>query len=357
MDFRSQVRGAPRALKDTLEKARPEYDELVRRTHWGDGPLFIVGGASSYPAALAGAYAFEELLGWPVVAARAANFLNYTVSVLRPKSVVLVISGPDESGETLEAVRQARTRGATVLAMAPSATNPVAESADGVFLIRPEEGHSVGLQAELCQHAAMGFLSIVAAGVLKRRHQKLDDLEHEFQKLPDDAEWVLTRLADAVKSLAAAFGEESSLVLSGGGSYYPAAIHAARSLAALGTIRARAVDAAELAEGSGSAIAHQEAVLFFSGTRSRLKKKIAEAAQAARRAGSKVFSVTDANDRELAEASSLAVLLPMVNEMPGSCLELLFAQCLIAHLSHHVILPTKQAGPKSGSLQGKSHGL
>ncbi len=63
MDVRHQIRSMPHALQETLEKGRPEYDEVVRRTRWSDGPLFIVGGGSSYPAALLGAYAFEELLG------------------------------------------------------------------------------------------------------------------------------------------------------------------------------------------------------------------------------------------------------------------------------------------------------
>jgi glutamine---fructose-6-phosphate transaminase (isomerizing) len=354
MDFRSQIRGAPRALKETLEKGAREYAEVVRKTHWGDGPLFIVGNGSCYPAALVGAYAFEELLGWPVIAVRPANFVNYMVSVLRPQSVVLVVSESDESGEMLEAVRQARTRGTKVLAMTASATTPVAESADGVFLIRPEEGHTVGFQAQLCMHAAMGYLGVVAAGVLKRRHQKLDDLEREFQKLPEDAEWVLTRLADAAKSLASEVGGESSLVLAGGGPYYPAAVQAARSLAPESSIHARAVDAAELAEGSGGVFTHQEAVLIFSGTRSRFKKMITEAAQMAKRTGCKVFAVTDANDRAMAESSSLAVLLPMINELPGSALAVLFAQCLIAHLPHSVVLPAKQAGSRSGSSEGKS---
>ena len=344
MDLRNQVHGAPRALRETLGKGSREFEEVVRRTRWGNGPLFIVGCGSSYAAALTGTYAFEELLGWPVVAAHAANFSHFTASVLRPRSVVLVIAGAGESGEMIEVVRQARTRGASVLAMTTAGTHPVAEAADAVFLIRTEEEQATGPQAELCLHAAMGYLGVVAARVLKRRHQKLDDLEREFQKLPEDAEWVLTRLPDAVKSLATAVGNQPEVVLAGGGYYYPAAVLAAAALGSLGPIRSRAVDAAELVEGGVGAFAPQDVIVFLSGSRSRFRKPTAKFAQAAKRSGGRVFSVTDANDRELAEASSMALLLPMLNESPGSALALYFLQCLVVQVARGIVFPTQRTG-------------
>ncbi|MGE5326436.1 MAG: SIS domain-containing protein [Deltaproteobacteria bacterium] len=338
MDLRNQIRGAPRALRETLKQASREFEETVRRTHWGDGPLFIVGSGPAYAAALTGSYAFEELLGWPVVTARAANFTPYITSVLRPRSVVLVIAGADEGGEMVEVVRQARTRGAAVLAMTTAATNPVAEAADSVFLIRTEEEQTGGLQAELCQQAAMGYLGVVAARVLKRRHQKLDELEREYQKLPDDADWVL-RLSDAVKSLASALGNKPEVVLVGGGFYYPAALLAAGALSALGPFRARAVDAAELAESRAGSFAQQETIVFLSGSRGRFRKPMAELAQATKRSGCALYSLTDANDRALAEFSSMAFLLPMLNESPASILAFYFLQCTIAYVEHAILRP------------------
>jgi fructoselysine-6-P-deglycase FrlB-like protein len=354
MNIRSQIHGTPRALKETFEKGRPEYDEVVRRTSWGDGPLFIVGGGSAYPAALAGVYAFQELLGWPVVASHAENFLAYTASVLRPRSVVLVLPSMEATDSALEAARQARARGARVLVMTPDAASPLAESADGVFLIRPEEGNATGLQAELCRHTAMGFLAVVAAHVLKRHHQKLDELEREYDKLPEHAEWVLTRLSDVVRSLVADLGEDSTLMLAGGGSYYPAVLQAARALSSLTTLRTWAVDAAELAESRGSAFTNRKAILYLSGSRSRFRKLVGESAGLARQAGARVFSATDANDRQLAETSAMSVLLPLLGELPGSALALFLVQCLIAHFPRGIVRSTEQSGTKPASSQGKS---
>jgi glutamine---fructose-6-phosphate transaminase (isomerizing) len=336
MNIRSEVRGAPRALRETLEKGRPEYDALVRRTRWGDGPLYILASGASYPAALSGSYAFERLLGWPAVAGRAANFLAYSSSLIRPKSIVLAVSLAGEADPTLEAALQARSRGATLLAMTASPTSPLAESADGVFLIRPEERDGAGLQAGLCLYAAMGFLTLVAARALKRHHQKLDELEREYEKLPDHSEWVLTRLTDAVPSLASRLQESGRLVLIGGGFYYPAALQAADTLDTLTPLRALARDAVEAQEAAGKAGWDNGAVLFLSGSRCRLKKEVHALAGRLSAAGGNLFAVTDSNDRELSGATSLSVLLPELAEMAGSAVALFFLQYLASHVSRMI---------------------
>ncbi len=355
MDIRSEIRTSSRALKETLEKGKPEFDAVVRRTRWGDGPLFIVGGGSAFPAAVAGVYAFEELLGWPVQAAQPANFLAYSVSTLRPRSVVLILSPSAEHEPSLESARQARAKGATLLVMTASATSPLAELSDGTFVIRPEEGRSDGPQSELCRHAAIGFLALVAARVLKRHHQKLDDLEREYDKLSEEAEWVLTRLGDAAKSLAAEIGKESSLVIAGGGPYYAAALLAGRSFESLAKIRTRVIDAAEFPEQAASSVAGKETILCLSGTRSRFRKSLGEFARHARQSGVSFFSVTDANDRELGEASTAAALVPLLGELPGSALALLFVQCLIAHLQRGVVHPAEKSGKKPATFKGNSN--
>jgi glutamine---fructose-6-phosphate transaminase (isomerizing) len=353
MNIHSQVHGAPRALKETLEKGRPEFDEIVRKTSWGNGPLFIVGSGSSYPAALAGMYAFEEFLGWPVVAAHAANFLAYAASTLRPRSVVMTLASGEEADPALEVARQARVRGAAVLAMTHDAASPLAESADGVFLVRTEEGEPAGLQAQLCRYAAMGFLAAVAAHVLKRHHQKLDELERDYRQLPEHAEWVLTRLGDAARSLASEIGNGTQLVLAGGGPYYPAALQAAGAMTSLTSVRARAVDAAEMAEAQTNAFEKPETLLLFSCSRSRSRKTLAGLARTAARAGARVLSITDANHRELIEASALGILLPPAGELPGSALALFFAHCTISHLSRPPVHPAKQSTMKPATSKGK----
>lgn len=332
MDARKEIRDVPRTLKEALDKGRPEFEAVVRRTRWGEGPLFLIGSGSSYFIALTGASAFEGLLGWPAIARRAEDFAAYSASLIRPRSVVLAISTAGDSPETLAAAREARSRGAALLALTAVATSPLAEMADGVFLVRSGEETGTGLGADFCLQAAMGYIGLVAARTLMRHHQKLDDLDREFEKLPDHAEGVLTRLSDALRSCAQELKSISNLRLVGGGFYYPAALHAAWDLKRLTSLEAGAYDVAEF-HAEATMLGAPNPVLFLSGSLCRLKKIIHHSAQKANAAGGKVYAITDANDRELAEAASLAVLLPALSEMTGSMLGLLFLQALACQIS------------------------
>lgn len=333
MDPRQEIRDAPRALKETLDKGRPEFEALIRRTRWGEGPVYLIGSGSSYYAALAGRYAFEELLGWPVAARRAAEFAAYSSSLIRPRSVLLAISGSGECPDTMEAARQARSRGAMLLALTGNSTSPLAEAADGVFLLRPGESGHDGIVARLCLHAAIGYIGLVAAQVLKRHHQKLDALGKEFEDLPGHAEWTVTRLADAVRSLADEIKGLDRLALVGAGFYYAAALQAADEMSRHASMRTYACEASDFQDDSGFWTGTGAGVLILSGSRCRLKKKLYAAVQKARRGGARAFSITDANDRELADLSELAVLLPSLSEMTSSTLSLLFIQWLATYLA------------------------
>jgi glucosamine 6-phosphate synthetase-like amidotransferase/phosphosugar isomerase protein len=336
MVFRSEIRDVPRSLKETLEKGRSEYDAIVRRTPWGDGPLYIIGSDASYPATLAGALAFEGLLGIPVIASRATNFHAYAASLIRPRTVVLAVSISGETDKTLEAALQARSRGATLLALTAGAESALAGSANDVFLVRAGEESRIGIHTELCLQAAMGFVAVVAARALKRHHPKLDELEKEYEKLPEQAESVVTRFTDAVRTLASELKDVPSLALVGGGFYFSAALQAAQTLCRLTPLRARAREVAEIGETPVGSRESAGAIMFLSGTRCRLKKEIHSCAKQSSETGVKVFAVTDGNDRELSDAASVAVLLPVLSEMTGSTLALLVMQVLASHLLHNI---------------------
>jgi hypothetical protein len=67
LETRQQFVNLPRMLRETLEEGWLEWGEVIRRTRWGEVPIHIVGSRASFSVGLAGAYAFESLLGWPAV--------------------------------------------------------------------------------------------------------------------------------------------------------------------------------------------------------------------------------------------------------------------------------------------------
>ncbi len=321
MDAKQEILDIPRALEETLENGRAEYEAVVRRTRWGEGPIYVVGQGASFLVGLTAVYAFEGLLGWPVVARPAAAFAAYVAAVLRPHSILLAVEDSGESEATLDAARAARSRGAVILALTSNPAGPLAQMAEGVFLVRAGEESGAGIKARVAARAAVGYLGLVAARVLKRHHPQLDVLEQEFAKLPRHVEWVVSQLPDAVRSLASELKGSARLYLAGAGFYHPAALEAARLMAELAGLEAQGFELCEFA-GPWPALDRDTAVVFLSGSRCRLKKEVHAVAARVQGAGAKVISVTDSNDRELADRSRLAVLLPGLTEMVGSTLAL-----------------------------------
>lgn len=353
MDLRQQILDTPRALRDTIEKGRPEFEALVRRVRWGDGPVFMVGGGTSFLSALTGVHAFESLLGWPVIARPAPEFAVYSSAALRQRSVVLAVSNSGETRETLEAVRAARARGAVVLALTNNSSSALAAMADLVFLVRAGEASRPGLPAVLCQQAALGLMGLVAAQVLKRHHRQLDVLQEEFANLPANVERIRTQLSDAVRALAAELRVSSSVVVMGGGFYHPTALLAANLLGETSRLCAQGLNAAESAAHFFQSGQKGSAVLFVSGSACRLKRRVHEHAQQAKRDGMNILAVTDGNDRELADAARLAVMLPAMTEMVGSILALALLQSAAYSLVHDVHpLPERLRDPMNKGSSG-----
>lgn len=334
MDIKQEILMTPGALRETLEKGRPEYEAIVRQTRWGDGPIYVLGSGASLLAGLAGAYAFEGLLGWPVVTRSAAGFEAYSASVLKPRSVVLAISPSGESSEILEAARVAKSRGATLLAMTGGPSSALAQMADGVFLVRAGEEQGPAIRSAICQQAAVCYVGLLAAKVLKRHHPQLAILEEEFGKLPERVEWVLAQLKDAARSLARELKSLERLSVAGGGFYHPTALVWALQLRTLAGIHAEGFEATEFRHGPLEMLRRDSTVVFLSGSRCRVKKELHQLVGEVRKAGAKLLALTDSNDRELSDRAALAVLLPLESEMVGSLLALAFLAWTAYHAAH-----------------------
>lgn len=331
MDSRQAILDTPRALREMLEKGRPEYEAVIRRTRWGDGPLFIVGRGPSLFAGMTVGLGFESLVGWPVVVREATEFSAHALGVLRPRSVVLAISQSGESPETLEAARAAHSRGATVLAVTKAAQSTLAALADGIFLVGAGGESGSDGTSSVCRHAALGYISLVAAQVLKRHHPQLATLETEFQRIPEHIEWVLTQLGDAVRPFAAELKRCEDITVAGGGFFHSIAAEWARQFSREMRIPVESPASFEDEFDCFRNPAAGRAIIFLSNSRCRLKRAVHKAAARAERAGIKSLTITDRDDRELQNHSSLAILLPTLHEMTGAVLTL----ALLAWVTYH----------------------
>ena len=350
MDNKKDLLELPRALREALEKGGPEYDKLVRQTRWGDGPIYVLASGATQAAALASAYAFEVLVGMPAVVRAAAEFQAYSLSVLRPRSILLAIEHAEESPEILDAVRAAKCRGATILALTGNQQSELAQMADAAYLVRTAGAQPGSLRADFCQHAMACYLGFAAARALKRPNEYLRGLEEEFPKLPDQIEWAFSQLSEAVHALAAELETAPRLQVVGGGFYYPVALHWVETLRRLKGIDGRAFN------GLGTEFRelrpHEpgDIVMLLSGSRCRGRKTIHALAENAKRAGKKLLALTDKNDPEITRRAALAIMIPVLCEEVGSLVGLALLDWVACHGG-----PAPAGGRERGRAEPRPH--
>ena len=118
----------------------------------------IVACGTAYHAGLIGRYAIEEWARVPVEIDIASEY-RYRNPVVGPGDLVIGISQSGETADTLAAMRLARERGATVLAVTNTTGSQATREADGVLYTRA--GLEIGVAATktfVCQVAVMYLL-------------------------------------------------------------------------------------------------------------------------------------------------------------------------------------------------------
>ena len=324
MSIRKELQEIPNALRQMLEKGRPQYEALVRRVGWGEKPIFLLAGARAYPTALMGAWAFQSLLGAPVVAARAGNFNAYTCRVVGARSLVIAMGGGED---LVQAVKKAKSQGAVVWAAAPNPGGPLAEIADAVIDCFQGDSANDSTRYNFCRHAAMVFLAVAATKVLKAPTVALDSQEEEFEALPRHVEWVLNHISDAASAFAREFRPLTDLRIVGGGAFFPIAIQSAGRLYREAQIPAHGCDLLDFQEGFCGVTRPGSGVLYLSSSRCGLKTRVHDSVREVRQGKSrKIFALTDGNDRQLSERADAAVLFPVLTEAGGALIALAFLE-------------------------------
>ncbi len=172
--------------------------------------IIVVACGTSYHAGLIGRYAIEELARVPVDVEIASEY-RYRNPIVGPGDLVIGITQSGETADTLAAMRLAKERGATVMAITNIMGSQATRDADGVLYTRA--GLEVSVAATktfVCQVAVMYLLALRLAELhdslaLERR----TELVAELKQIPS----LISELLEAVDPVVNAVADEGALKL------------------------------------------------------------------------------------------------------------------------------------------------
>jgi glucosamine--fructose-6-phosphate aminotransferase (isomerizing) len=225
----------------------PELDDELLR---GVRRIIVVACGTSYHAGLIGRYAIEEWARVPVEMDIASEF-RYRNPVVGPGDLVIGITQSGETLDTLAAMRLARARGATVLAVTNIMGSQATRDADGVLATRA--GLEIGVAATktfVAQVAVMYLLALRIAelkGTLppERRRQ----LVKRLKRIPHDIGEMLSRGTEAIDRVAERHYDKDFFLYLGRHVGLPVALEGALKLKEISYIATDAYAAGEMKHG------------------------------------------------------------------------------------------------------------
>ncbi len=323
----------PRAVGDTLlGRVRPDGTTELEELAVADEQLaalrrvVLVACGSSYHAALVGRHALEA---WAKVPAEAdiASEYRYRESVVEDGTLVVAISQSGETADSLKALREARRRGATVLALTNVVDSLMAREADGVLYTRA--GPEIGVASTKCHVAQLVLLECFALH-LARVRRAIDEAAaagaaRDLLALPSQLEGILARFPDYAE-VAQRFASVRNVYFLGRRIGYPVALEGALKLKELAYVRAEAYAAGEMKHGPISLI-EPGSLVMVTATRTPLWEKVMANVEEMRARGATVVALADDGDSETARAVDAVLRVPHTDEVVSPVLAVVPLQC------------------------------
>jgi glucosamine--fructose-6-phosphate aminotransferase (isomerizing) len=307
----------------------PIDDELLRRVR----RVVIVACGTAYHAGLVGRYAIEQWARVPVEVDIASEY-RYRDPVVGPDDLVIGISQSGETADTLAAMRTARARGATVLAVINVMGAQATREADGVLYTRA--GLEIGVAATktfVSQLTVMYLLALRLAevrGVMDRAELKppISDLK----RLPSMITELLERDVSGIQAIAQAYYKADFFLYLGRHVGLPVALEGALKLKEISYIATDAYAAGEMKHGPIALLDENTPVVVVA-TESPVLEKVVSNIQEVRARGARVIAIATEGDDTIAEHADEIIRVPRTDWMLAPLLAVIPLQLLAYHIA------------------------
>ncbi len=338
----------PRAVRDTvqgrisLDTGRVFLDEMKNITE-ADFKRFnaikIAACGTSWHAGLAGKYMIEQLGRIPVDVDYASEF-RYRDPVMDENTLLLVISQSGETADTIAALREAKERGAKVLAICNVQGSMIMREADGTILTHagPEIGVA-STKAFTSQMVALYLLGLYLGEI--RGALSLEEAQHHTQQLaelPVKLEHLLNE-SDEIEELSKEFFRVTDFLYLGRGINFPVALEGALKLKEISYIHAEGYPAGEMKHGPNALIDERLPVMFINtreqgnhASELRYEKTHSNIVEVKAREGI-VISILTEGDTMSSVVSDYVIEIPPASDLLTPILSIIPLQLLAYHIA------------------------
>jgi glucosamine--fructose-6-phosphate aminotransferase (isomerizing) len=293
--------------------------------------IIITACGTSFHAGMIGEYMLEEHARVPVEVEYASEF-RYRNPIVKPGTLVIVISQSGETADTLAAMREAQRKGAQALGVCNVVGSTIAREADGGIYIHA--GPEIGVASTKAFTSQVAVLSILTLALGRLATMSREDgrrLVAELMGIPEKIEQVL-ELNDKIRAIAEEYAHHKNFLYLGRGVNFPVALEGALKLKEISYIHAEGYPAAEMKHGPIALIDEQMPVVFISLRDSAYDKIISNMEEVRARKGT-ILAVASEGDQEIKKRAHHVIYVPETLEMLSPLLSVVPLQLLAYHIA------------------------
>jgi glucosamine--fructose-6-phosphate aminotransferase (isomerizing) len=329
----------PKAIRDTL-LGRMGDDGLIQLSELQMSPaeialmsrVYIIACGTSLHAGLVAKNLIEQWARIPVEVQCSSEF-RYADPIVDDETLVVAITQSGETADTLAGVREARERGAKVIAITNVVGSRVTRESDGVLYTHA--GPEIGVAATKTFTSQIAALTVLALKLAQAKgtlsSEKVGSLWAELATIPDIVEAELQNLSALEECARQCVSATSSLFL-GRGMGVPVAMEGALKLKEISYIHAEAYPAGEMKHGPIALITDQVPVVVVA-TQGRTYEKVVSNIQEVRARGAQVIAVATAGDEDIRQHAEFVLHVPATSEALSAIPATIPLQLLAYHIA------------------------
>ena len=328
----------PKAIKDCLRrKVTDGFIDLkdqsfTREELEGFDHIYISACGTAFHASQVGKRAIEDAIGKEITADIASEF-RYNMKFLNEKSLLIVVSQSGETGDTLAVLREAKQRGAKVLAITNVVGSSVDRESDKVLYCDAGPEISVASTKAYSTQLLSLYLLALDFGYKLGTYSK-DDVKkaiNTFESVPEKIDTILEDI-DTLDPIAERLSKHHAVFYLGRGIDYLSAKEGALKLKEISYIHAQSMAAGELKHGSIALIEEGVPVVTII-TQSDLAEKSISNIKEVKSRGAYTIVITDEEGSQFDEVADATIRVPPIDDLYAPILAVLPQQILAYKVS------------------------
>ena len=324
--MRGRMPGLKYAKLGGLDNLDDDYIKKIDR-------ILLTACGTSWHAGLVAEYIMEKDLKIPVETEYASE-LRYKDPAIRKGDLIIAISQSGETADTLEALKEVKSRGAVILGVVNVVGSEIAQKTDtGVYLHAGPEIGVASTKAFTSQLVALNLINLYFAerkGTLSR--EEIQFKLSEMNKLPSKIETCL-KLNDQIAQIAEEYKNATNFLYLGRGVNFPVALEGALKMKEISYIHAEGYPAAEMKHGPIALIDENMPVVFIANKINGTYEKILSNMQEVHTRKGRIIAIATEEDERIKELSEHVICVPDTPEFLTPIINAIPLQLLAYHVA------------------------